>query len=67
MECQEKYKTGVFSTCTYTQTIMYQEVLLVFSLIVIFCRGELPGLGPLTINLNINVKTNGIDVNNILT
>ena len=30
-------------------------------------RGELPGLGPLTINLNINAKTNGIDVNNILT
>ena len=29
--------------------------------------GELPGLGPLTINLNIDVKTNGIDVNNILT
>ena len=32
-----------------------------------YCRGELPGLGPLTINLNINAKTNGIDVNNILT
>ena len=29
--------------------------------------GELPGLGPLTINLNIDAKTNGIDVNNILT
>ena len=27
----------------------------------------MPGLGPLTINLNIDAKTNGIDVNNILT
>ena len=35
--------------------------------IVISIRGELPGLGPLTINLNINAKTNAIDVNNILT
>ena len=31
------------------------------------CREELPGLGPLTINLNIDAKTTGIDVNNILT
>ena len=29
-------------------------------------RGELPGLGPLTINLNIDAKTNGIYVNNII-
>ena len=27
---------------------------------------KLPGLGPLTINLNIDAKTNVIDVNNIL-
>ena len=27
----------------------------------------MPGLGPLTISLNINAKTNVIDVNNILT
>ena len=30
-------------------------------------RGELSGLGPLMINLNIDANTNGIDVNNILT
>ena len=30
-------------------------------------RGELSGLGPLTINLNTDEKTNGIDVTNILT
>ena len=30
-------------------------------------RGELQGLGPVTINLNIDAKTNVIDVNNILT
>ena len=30
-------------------------------------RGELPGLGPLTINLKIDAKTSGIDVNNIIT
>ena len=30
-------------------------------------RGELPGFGPLTVNLNIDAKTNGIDINNMLT
>ena len=30
-------------------------------------RGELPGLGPLAINLNIDAKTNAIDVDNTLT
>ena len=34
---------------------------------IIIYRGELPGMGPLTINLNIDAKTNGIDANNILT
>ena len=29
-------------------------------------RGELPGLGPLTIKLNIYAKTNGINANNML-
>ena len=30
-------------------------------------RGNLPGLGPVMINLNIDAKTNVIDVNNKLT
>ena len=59
-----------FSTSLRQVSIFYCDIERLLTVVVMSefsVRGELPGLGPLTINLNRDAKTNGIDVNNILT